>query len=129
MTTQTCFPCESIARPHGYSDRKLVHRPAIDVIQHETGIDLVVDLPGVNQDHVDLTLEKGTLTVTGQRPARVEGNDVYREIHSGEYRRVFSLSDDVDTDGISADMQDGVLLVHLPKVAQAQPRRIDIAGA
>ena len=127
MTTQTCFPCESIARPHGHSGQKRVHRPAVDVIQHETGVDLIVDLPGVNQDHVDLTLEKGTLTVTGQRQDRVEGNGVYREIRSGEYRRVFSLSDDVDTDGISADMQDGVLVVYLPKVAQAQPRRIDIA--
>lgn len=128
MTTQTCRPCEPIARPHGHPNQKHVLRPATDVVQNETGIDLVVDLPGVNQDTMDLTLEKGTLTVTGRRHAHVEGDDVVREIRIGEYRRVFSLGDDVDTDAITADMQDGVLTVHLPKVAQAQPRRIEIAN-
>ena len=128
MTTQTCGPCEPVARPHGHPNRKHVLRPATDVVQSESGIDLVIDLPGVNQDTMDLTLEKGTLTVTGQRHAHAEGNHVVREIRMGEYRRAFSLGDDVDTDAITADMQDGVLTVHLPKVAQTQPRRIDIAS-
>ena len=129
MTAQICLAGEPGVKPYRRSGREHALRPAADIIQSEAGIDLVVDLPGVSQDHVDLTLEKGTLTVSGKRQARIQGNEVYRETCSGEYRRVFSLSDDVDTYSITADMQDGVLVVHLPKVAQAQPRRIDIASA
>ena len=128
MTAQTCLECKPVAGTVSQRERRQVFRPVTDIHQSEAGVELVMDLPGVNQKNVNLTVEQDTLTVTGQRNIDVEGTEVYCETHRGEYRRAFRLGEDVDTDNITADMQDGVLTVHLPKLAKAQPRRIEIAG-
>jgi HSP20 family molecular chaperone IbpA len=99
-----------------------------DVIESETGVDLILDLPGVSQDQLDLIVEQDTLTVTGHRDFDIDGTAVYRESRTGEYRRVFSIGQDMDTEHITADLKDGVLRIHIPKAAKARPRRIDITG-
>ena len=58
-----------------------------------------------------------------------KGTAVYRETHVGDYQRTFTLSDDVATDGIKAEMKAGVLTVHIPKAEKAKPKRIAITCA
>ena len=76
-----------------------------------------------------MTVEKGTLTVTGTADSEEHGNAVYRETRIGDYRRVFSLNDNVNTEDIKAEMKTGVLTVRIPKPEVAKPKRIAIKGA
>ena len=90
---------------------------------------LHADLPGVDPDSVDVSVDGGILTVTAQRSARTELDDVQwlsSERFTGGYLRRLSLGPDVDADHITATYQNGVLTVTLPVAARAQPRRIEI---
>lgn len=104
-------------------------QPATDV--RETGEELILhfDMPGVSSQNVELTAEKGTLTVTGKADPEEEGNAVYRETRIGDYRRVFSLNNNVNTEDIKAKMKAGVLTVRIPKPETAKPKRIAIKNA
>jgi HSP20 family protein len=103
-------------------------QPATDV--RETGEELILhfDMPGVSSENVELTVEKGILTVTGKADPEEQGNAVYRETRIGDYRRVFSLNDSVDTGQINAEMKDGVLTVRITKSEKAKPKRIPITS-
>jgi HSP20 family molecular chaperone IbpA len=103
--------------------------PAADIYETEEQVVLEFDMPGVSSDNVELMVEKGTLTVTGKAGPEESGTAVYRETHVGDYRRTFSLSEDVDADDIHADMKAGVLTVRIPKPEKAKPKRIAIASA
>ncbi|MBN2316242.1 MAG: Hsp20/alpha crystallin family protein [Sedimentisphaerales bacterium] len=105
------------------------YQPATDVRETEKEVILQFDMPGVSSDHVELTVEKGTLTVTGTADPEEQGHAVYRETHIGNYRRIFSLNEGVDTEHIQADMKAGVLTVRIPKPEKAKPKRIAIKSA
>lgn len=101
--------------------------PAVDVIETEQGILLVADMPGVRSDALDVRVEKGTLVIHGAVDlASPKGQPIYREYNEGNYHRSFSLSEDVDTDRITAEIVDGVLKIEIPKAERAKPRRIEI---
>ena len=104
-------------------------QPSTDVRETEEQIVIQFDMPGVGSDNVELTVEKGTLTVTGKADPEEQGTAVYRETHIGDYQRTFTLSDDVDTDGIAAEMKAGVLTVCIPKAEKAKPKRIAVSCA
>lgn len=104
-------------------------QPATDVRETEQEVVLKFDMPGVSSENVELTVEKGTLTVTGTADPEEQGNAVYRETHIGNYRRIFSLNEGVDTEHIQADMKAGVLTVRIPKPEKAKPKRIAIKSA
>jgi HSP20 family protein len=104
-------------------------RPATDVWETEDAVLLEFDMPGVSSEQVELTVEKGTLTVTGTSRPEEDGTPLYRETHIGHYRREFTLSEDIDADKISAGMKAGVLTVTIPKPEKAKPKRIAIASA
>lgn len=91
--------------------------PAVDIVDAEKETVLVIDMPGVEDKNVDLTVEKNILTIHAKpAPEAFEGKTlVYSEYGVGDYRRSFSLSDEVDRDGITASIKDGVLEVRLPK--------------
>jgi HSP20 family protein len=103
-------------------------QPATDV--RETGEELILhfDMPGVSSENIELTVEKGILTVTGKADPEEQANAVYRETRIGDYRRIFSLNDSVDTGQIKAEMKDGVLTVRIPKSEKAKPKRIPITS-
>lgn len=93
--------------------------PAVDLYEGESEVDLIVDVPGVPEGGVDLSIEKGVLTLTAV-PADgvIAGKKLaYSEYGVGEYRRSFVLSDEIDREGISASLKDGVLRIKLPKSA------------
>jgi HSP20 family protein len=100
--------------------------PAADVYEDEREYTLALDLPGINRDALDVSLDEGRLSVRGER-APAEGPNVRRaERPHGRFARSFSLPDAVDRSRITADYKDGVLLLHLPKRAEEQPSRIKI---
>ena len=105
------------------------YQPATDVRETDQEVILQFDMPGVSSENVELTVEKGTLTVTGKADPEEQGNAVYRETHIGDYRRVFSLNESVDTEHVSADMKAGVLTVRIPKPEKAKPKHIAVKSA
>ncbi|MBN1361067.1 MAG: Hsp20/alpha crystallin family protein [Sedimentisphaerales bacterium] len=102
--------------------------PAVDISETPEGLVLWYDMPGVRKDNVDITVDKGTLIVTGKADPEESGAPAYRETRIGDYRREFTLPDDVDAERISAAMNVGVLTVHIAKPEQAKPKRIQITG-
>lgn len=102
--------------------------PPVDVIEDSTGITLRADLPGVPKDKLKLQVEAGTLTIEGEvsipMPESMEAT--YVEVGVPRFRRVFTLSKELDTSNVSAEFKHGVLSLRIPKAERAQSRRIDI---
>jgi HSP20 family protein len=104
--------------------------PAVDIEEYADKFVLYADMPGVDLKSVEVTLEKGVLTLSGSREKAVEGKDVQArriERASGRFFRRFSLPDTVDGEAVSARGSNGVLEVDIPKRPQAQPRKIAVA--
>ena len=103
--------------------------PAVDVIEDGTGITLYADLPGVSKDKLTLNVEHDALVIEASIDSAVQpGIEVqHAEIDTTAYRRVFTLSKELDAEKISAQMTNGVLKLHIPKAEHAQPKRINVA--
>jgi len=100
--------------------------PSADIYEDEREYMLALDLPGIKRDSLDVSLDDGRLTIRGERAA-ADGVGVRRaERPQGRFVRTFSLPDAVDRAGIAADYKDGVLVLHLPKRAEQQARRVKI---
>lgn len=102
--------------------------PPVDVIEDNSGITLYADLPGVPKDGVDLRVEGDTLRIEGKVSIAMPESmqSVYAEVTSPSYRRVFTLSKELDPAKISAEFAQGVLKLRIPKAEHAQPRRIEV---
>jgi len=105
--------------------------PRVDVFEDASGITLLADLPGVPKDKLGLRVEGNTLQIEGEvapdTPANMEA--VYAEVRLPRYSRAFTLSTELDTDKIDAELANGVLKLRIPKHSFAQPRRIEIKSA
>jgi HSP20 family protein len=106
--------------------------PLVDIHEYPDRFELYIDLPGVNPSTVDLTLEGGILTVSGerQRQARNAGEETQgRRIERGHgrFHRRFVLPDTVDSEKVNAAGRHGVLAITIPKLPKATPRKIQIA--
>jgi len=106
-------------------------QPAVDVFEDPTGITLLADMPGVPKDRLDVKVEADTLSIEGQVVAQTpDGLEaVYAEVRVPLYRRTFTLSRELDTSKVEANLKDGVLTLRIPKQAHAQPRRIEVRAA
>jgi HSP20 family protein len=108
--------------------------PAVDILEYADRFELFVDVPGVEPNKVELTLEDGVLTLSGRRseqemPKTGEALQYRRsERHQGHFYRRFMLPDTVDSENVNAKGKNGVLKVSIPKQAKAKPRRIEISG-
>jgi len=102
--------------------------PPTDIFESDDVLTIVMEMPGVDREDVDVNVENGVLRVEGRLDfSKYEGmQPVYTEYNIGHYRRSFSLSSKVDQERISAQMQDGVLTLLLPKAEEAKPRRISV---
>jgi HSP20 family protein len=102
--------------------------PPTDIFESDDVLTIVMEMPGVDREGVDVNVENGVLRVEGRLDfSKYEGmQPVYTEYNIGHYRRSFSLSSKIDQDRISAQMQDGVLTLLLPKAEEAKPRRISV---
>ena len=105
-----------------------VYTPRVDIRETETDVVLVADMPGVDETSVTIDLEGSELTVRGAfLPKAPEGYTLtYQEYRSGDYERTFTLGETIDRGGIKATVKDGVLRLTLPKVKEAQPKRIAV---
>ena len=105
--------------------------PRVDIYENKDSLFLLADMPGVDENTVDIELEKNVLTITG----RVENGHVkdaammYSEYEIGDYERVFTLSDRIDRDKIVATVKNGVLRLELPKAEEVKPKKIAIKAA
>lgn len=108
-----------------------VYAPRTDIYETETGLVLLVDMPGVRADGADVTLEKNVLTIRGKIDEVPPGGfaPIYREYEPGDFERVFTLSEDVDAERIEAQTKDGVFRLFLPKAGPAQTRRIEVKAS
>jgi len=102
--------------------------PPVNVFEDAAGIILYADLPGVPKDKLNLQVEADTLTIEGEvsldTPEGMGG--LHAEIGRPRYRRVFTLSKELDSEKVSAELRNGVLELLIPKAEHAQPRRIEV---
>ena len=106
--------------------------PAVDVHEEAQRFIVSADLPGVRPTDIEVTADKGVLTLRGERAVEQRGVDGHYsrvERVSGKFVRTFSLPENVQTDAIKAQFKDGVLELTIPKIAKAEPRRIEIQAA
>ena len=116
---------QDVTSSAGQDTRALL--PRVDVLEDEEGITLLADLPGVAKDQLELRVDGDALVIEGVMaapftPEKLE--PVYAEVRLPRYRRSFTLSRELDTSRIEANLKDGVLTLHIPKQAHAQPRSI-----
>lgn len=105
--------------------------PPVDVVEDAQGITLYADLPGVPKDKLGIQVEGDTLILEGDVlldfPRDMQANHV--EVSLPRYRRVFTLSKELDSENVGASFDKGVLTLRIPKAEHAQPRRIEIQAA
>jgi HSP20 family protein len=104
--------------------------PPVQVIEDVEGITLLADLPGVPKDKLELNIEADTITIDGELHVDVpEGLEVtHAEVGLPRFRRVFTLSKELDASKASAELVNGVLSLRIPKAEHAQARRIPIGS-
>ena len=103
--------------------------PMVDVIEDEKEYLIKVELPEVHKDDVKVTVENGTLTISGERKAEKEqkGRRFHRvERYYGRFERTFGIPDDAESDAVNAEFKDGVLRVRLAKSEKARPKQIEV---
>lgn len=105
--------------------------PRVDIYETNADLVLMADMPGVDKESVDITLEKNVLTITGNvELAQPDNYDLaYAEYEVGDYQRSFTLSSEIDREKIEAVVQNGVLRLRLPKVGQARAKKIAVKAA
>ena len=108
--------------------RMFAQRPIpLTLWEDEHGIQLEMDVPGLKQDDLELTVENGQLTIRGERKSPAcEGECRHDERRFGAFERVVTLADTIDTGSIEAVLEDGVLSIALSKKPEAQPHRVEV---
>ena len=106
--------------------------PAINVGQSPLAVDVYAFAPGIDASRTEVTLDRGVLTISGERPSDLAAEAPKTSIHSrerysGKFRRAVALPDDVDPNQVTASYRDGVLHVSVRRREAAQPKRIAIA--
>jgi HSP20 family protein len=126
MTTETSVKNEpeTVERTRGGQ----VYRPNVDILEAPNELTLVADMPGVDNESIDIDFEEGLLAIQGKVKERYEKETHFllREYGIGDFYRTFRVSERIDVAGIHAECKDGVLTVHLPKVEAAKPRKIAV---
>lgn len=105
--------------------------PALNIGSTAKSIEIYAFAPGVDPASIDVQLEKGVLTVAGERPSQLPPAEAQATAHiderfSGRFRRVVTLPDDIDANAVAARYRDGVLHISIQRQEAAQPRRINI---
>lgn len=104
--------------------------PAVNIGNTPTSVEIYAFAPGIDPSKVDVTYDRGVLTIAGERPAAYAQDEKVsvfsRERVGGAFRRAISLPDDVDPSRINATYRDGVLRVSIARRDEAQPKRITV---
>ena len=105
-----------------------VFQPAVDIYESQDKLTLIAEMPGVTKDGLSINLQDNILTIYGTvaSASHEDRKTIHREYNVGDYRRGFTLSDQIDQTKITAAIKNGVLILSLPKVEESQPRQIEI---
>lgn len=121
---------ETATAPTADSRRPTIS-PAVDITETDTAVVVTADLPGVDASGVDISVERGVLTIRGR--SRLTPPKDFRPLHLEwepcDFERRFTIAESLDRDAIAASMRNGVLRLELPKAKEAQPRRIPVSAA
>lgn len=103
--------------------------PEVDIYETPDGLWLWADMPGVDENSLEVRVADGVLSIEGRVALQEYDNlnPVYTEYNVGNYARRFSLSNEIDVDQIKARMNDGILALELPKAERAKPKRIAVS--
>ena len=109
-------------------DRQAVYvAPSADVGSTDVGYVIRAEMPGVEKDALEITVEHGELIILGRRkPIEVTGELIYSEIRLHDFRRVYELDPSIDSTKISANIEEGILTVTLPKAETVKSRKIAV---
>lgn len=100
--------------------------PAVDIYETDENLTLIADMPGVDHEGLDIQMNQGLLTITGNTSRGSGGKLLLQEFSSANYYRQFKLSDRIDAEKTTAELNSGVLTLVIPKAETAKPRKIDI---
>jgi HSP20 family protein len=104
--------------------------PRVDIYETDKELVLCADMPGVRPDDIDLRYERGELLLQGRvQPRQRPGQFMAAEYEEGDFYRAFSISESIDAAKIEAECKNGVLTVHLPKVAAARTKQISVKAS
>ncbi|CAL1239089.1 Hsp20/alpha crystallin family protein [Candidatus Methylocalor cossyra] len=111
--------------------RERVWIPPVDIWENDDGVILLADLPGVPKERLTLQVEQNALVIEGEAqfdlPEGIQA--LYADVRSTHYRRRFTLSGELDSDGAEAHLNNGVLTLRIPKRAKFRPRRIEVQAS
>ncbi|MBI3866584.1 MAG: Hsp20/alpha crystallin family protein [Planctomycetia bacterium] len=107
-----------------------IYVPAVDILETDQALLLISEMPGVDENGVDVTIEKNILTITGHVSDHVPAGFTvtHEEYGIGDYERSFTLPNEIDRNGVQAVIKDGVLKLTLPKVKQAASRKVAVTA-
>ena len=133
MTNEVTKTGGDVARTEAEDTRDTgpVYRPATDIFEKDDVVTVVIDMPGVTPDSVDVSVENRSLTVRGSidAPAPEGYRRIYAEYAPGTFERAFSLPDTIDAGAIDAAHRDGALTLTLKKSEAAKPKQIKVKAA
>jgi len=127
----TLFGRAPVRRQDGQEESMIVAEwaPLVDISEDDKEYLIKAELPGLKKDDVHISVEKGVLTITGERKFEKEEKD--RKHHRverayGSFVRTFIVPDDAEADKVHAEFKDGLLTIHIPKSEQAKPKQIEV---
>ena len=106
------------------------YAPAVDIVEDDDGVVVQIEVPGLAMEDLDVVVKRDRLEIAGTpSDEKLADGEAYlrRERRFGSFRRVFTLSVEIDAAAVKADLRNGVLTVTLPKAAAAKPRKIEVS--
>jgi HSP20 family protein len=100
--------------------------PEVNIVETAQGYVLEAEMPGVTKDGVEISLENNVLTLVGRRAPAPAGTSLYRESQPADFRRAFELDPSIESGKISARVEQGILILNLPKAEKVKPRKITV---
>jgi HSP20 family protein len=130
MKNSTAMNTAENSQLQGKAEQEMYLRPVVDIYEDVSGITLKADLPGVSKERLDVQVDGDTLIVQGgvaiDMPEDMDAT--YADVNATRYRRSFTLSRELETDKVSAEIKNGELTLSVPKRAELQPRKIEISA-
>lgn len=125
MTMTTTGTAPAPARREGVGRAIRTIAPRVDIYETDTHYVLLADMPGVTSDGLDVVAERDSLVIHGRVEHDAATAD-YQEFELADYHRAFTLTEDLETSGVTASLREGVLRVEIPKSPRVQPKKIQV---
>lgn len=106
--------------------QRAVIRPPVDIYENQEEYLVIADMPAVTKKNLEINLDGDRLTLNGGTKEEILGTQLEREFQLFDYERIFQLPQTIDRGKVSAELKNGVLTLHLPKVEEVKPRKIEI---